>query len=273
LRGACAFRARNCSSAWAERRQARKRPRENRKTGRSGAERRLRRAIAEILALDLPIAGLLNNAGIMPSKAGRNSIGWDLTFTTNYLGPFALTEGLIPHLPDGTDIAFVVSAIEDPERKPAKLMGMRGGRFRSIEASVRGEWLPGGAKMPGIDAYATSKQCSLAAALALARENPQLRINAVEPGINPSTGLGDMNAVLRFVGRIMMRLPPFGRYRSTPEQAARVLTAVLTDRSRGTGIYYDEKGVPMTGSVLAADPIFQDHVVAQTRAFLARNIG
>lgn len=233
----------------------------------------VRTAVAEIVALNLPIAGLLNNAGIMPSKAGRNAIGWDLTFATNHLGPFALTEGLIPHLPDGAEIAFIVSAIEDPERKPAKVMGMRGGRFLSVEASARGEWLSGGTKMPGIDAYATSKQCSLATTLALARENPRLCINAVEPGINPSTGLGDMNPVLRFVGRIVMRLPPFGRYRSTPERAAQVLTTILTDRLGRTGIYYDEKGVPMTGSILAEDPTFQDRVLAETRTFLAPNIG
>jgi len=232
----------------------------------------VQRAVADIIALDLPIVGLLNNAGIMPTKASSNSLGWDLTFATNYLGPFALTQGLIPHLSDGAKIAFVVSAIEDPERRPAKVMGMRGGRFLSIEASVRGEWLPGGARMPGVDAYATSKQCSLASTLALARENPRLCINAVEPGINPATGLGDMNAALRFVGQVVMRLPPFSRYRSTPERAARVLATILTDRAGKTGIYYDEKGEPMSGSTVAEDPKFQDRVVAETRAFLARTI-
>lgn len=162
----------------------------------------------------------------MPNKAGRNGTGWNLTFATNYLGPFALTEGLVPHLPDGSEIVFVVSAIEDPERKPAKVMGMRGGRFLSVEAGARGEWLPDGAKMAGVDAYATSKQCSLAATFALAREHPRLHIDAVEPGINPDTGLGDMNAALRFVGQIVMRLPPFGRYLSTPAKAARVRTTM-----------------------------------------------
>ncbi|MHC5542413.1 SDR family NAD(P)-dependent oxidoreductase, partial [Singulisphaera rosea] len=52
----------------------------------------VRRAAAEIVALDLPIAGLLNNAGIMAMRASRNAQGWDMTFATNHLGPFALTE-------------------------------------------------------------------------------------------------------------------------------------------------------------------------------------
>ncbi len=234
----------------------------------------VRRAAAEIIALDLPITGLLNNAGVMPMQASKTAAGWDMTFATNYLGPFAFTEALVPHLPDGANIASVVSAVEDPERKPAKVMGMRGGRLISVEAGARGEWLAGGAKLPGVDAYATSKQCSLASTLALARENPRLHINAVEPGINPTTGLGGANAVVRFIfGQIVTRLPPFSRYRSTPERAANVMATILTDQSKKTGVYYDEKGEPMTGSTLAHDKQFQDRVVTETRAFLNKAAG
>lgn len=46
-------------------------------------------------------------------------------------------------------------------------------------------------------------------------------------------------------------------------------TAVLTDESDRTGVYYDEKGRPMLGSVLVRDPAFCDRVVAETRALLA----
>jgi NAD(P)-dependent dehydrogenase (short-subunit alcohol dehydrogenase family) len=88
----------------------------------------VRRAAAEIIALDLPIAGVLNNAGIMQMRATKNASGWDMTFATNHLGPFALTEALIPHLADGTNVVFVASGVEDPERKPAVAAGFRGGR-------------------------------------------------------------------------------------------------------------------------------------------------
>lgn len=226
-------------------------------------------AAAEISASALPIVGLINNAGIMPTKAGKTAAGLDLTFATNFLGPFAFTDALIPHLPDGANLAFVVSAIEDPERRPAKIMGMRGGRFISVEASARGEWLAGGARIPGVDAYATSKQCSLAASLGLARTMPRLHVNAIEPGINPSTNLAGTNMVVRLLSQILMRLPPFERYRSTPQRAGRIITDVLIDRSGRTGIYYDEKGEAMTGSVLAHDPAFQDRVLTETRLYLA----
>ena len=233
----------------------------------------VRCAVQQIIELKLPIVGLLNNAGIMPMKAKKSAQGWDLTFATNHIGSFMMTEALIPHLPDGANIVFIASAIEDPERKPAKVMGMRGGRYISAEASARGEWKEGGSKMAGIDAYATSKQCILASTMAFARETPRLHFNAVEPGITKGTSLGgeDTNAIIRFIsGQIMAILPPFSKYSSTPEKSAKIITKILTDESGKSGVYYDEKGQPMLGSALVQDPKFQDRVVAETRALLAK---
>jgi NAD(P)-dependent dehydrogenase (short-subunit alcohol dehydrogenase family) len=230
----------------------------------------VRRAAAEIVALDLSIVGLLNNAGIFPTRATKNALGWDNAFATNHIGPFVLTEALIPHLPDGAVVVFVASGVEDPERKPAKMAGFRGGRYISAEASARGEWKPGGSKMPGGDAYATSKQCTLATALAFARETPRLRFNAVEPGFSPESGLGrDANAFLRFLSKyVLSLLAPHIKYWSTPRLAAPVITKVLMNESGATGAYYDEKGHPMLGSALVRDPKFMARVVSETRALL-----
>jgi len=235
----------------------------------------VRRATAQIVALHLPIAGLLNNAGIMQMRTTKNAMGWDMAFATNHLGTFALTEALVPHLPDGANVVFVVSAVEDPGRKPAVAVGFRGGRYISAQASAHGEWVPGGAKKPGFDAYATSKQAILASAMALARETPRLRFNAVEPGLNPTTGLGgDLGAFMRLLQKrlvplIVPLIMPFMKILSTPKRAARVITKILTDASGRTGVYYDEGGHPMLGSALVRDPAFQDRVVAQTRALLS----
>jgi len=54
-----------------------------------------------------------------------------------------------------------------------------------------------------------------------------------------------------------------------PKRAARLATKVLIDASGQTGIYYDEVGHPMLGSVLVQDPKFQDRVVAETRVLLS----
>lgn len=230
----------------------------------------VRRAAAEIVALDLPVAGLLNNAGIMPNSPAKTAQGWDVTFATNHLGPFAFTEALIPHLHDGANVVFTCSGVEDAERKPAVTAGFRGGRYISAEASARGEWQPGGSSKPGFDAYATSKQGNLATVFVFARETPRLRFNAVEPGFNPGTGLGrDANGALRFLAKyVLSPLAPLIKYWSTPKRAARVITGVLTAESDATGVYYDENGKPMLASAQVRDPAFADRYVAETRALL-----
>ena len=233
----------------------------------------VRRAAKDIIDLRLPVAGLLNNAGVMSPRVTKNAQGWDMTFATNHLGSFALTEALAPHLPDGANVVFIASAIEDPERKPAKIMGMKGGRYLSAEASARGEWKEGGSKMPGIDAYATSKQCMLVSAMVFARENPRLRFNAIEPGITRGTSLGaeNVNIFVHFLfGHLMSIIPPFSKYSSTPKKSAKVIAEVLTDESGKTGVYFDEKGRPMLGSALSRDLKFQELVVAETRALLQK---
>ncbi|HTB36113.1 MAG TPA: SDR family NAD(P)-dependent oxidoreductase [Reyranella sp.] len=241
----------------------------------------VRRAAAEIVGLGHPIAGLLNNAGMLETQPTKNAAGWDMTFATNHLGPFALTEALAPHLPDGARVLFVASTVEDPDANPGKAVGYRGGRYISAEASARGAWQPGGSKVPGADAYATSKQCNLAAAMVFARETPRLRFNAVTPGLIPTTGLfgGDANSIggilSKYVTAALLPLcMPFMTFLSTPKHAARVITKILTDTSGQTGIYYDERGRPMLGSARVREPNFQDRVVAETRALLgvaARN--
>ena len=230
-----------------------------------------RRAAAEIAALDLPIGGLLNNAGIMSPHPSRSAQGWDGVFATNHLGPFALTEALIPHLPDGANVVFIVSAVEDPARKPAVASGFRGARYISAQASSRGEWLPGGSTHPGFDAYATSKQGNLATVLAFAREFPRLRFAAVEPGFNPGSDLGrDAALPLRVLAKyVLSPLAPHIKYWSNPKTAARMISKVLTGDTNRTGVYYDEKGRPMAGSKEISDPAFQDRFVAETRALLA----
>ncbi|SEE23698.1 SDR family NAD(P)-dependent oxidoreductase [Streptomyces sp. Ag109_O5-10] len=230
----------------------------------------VRRAVAQITELGLPITGVLNNAGIFPNRPGTNALGWDIAYATNHIGPFVFTEALVPHLEDGTQVVFIVSAVEDPERKAATMSGFRGARYISAEASARGEWKPGGSKLPGGDAYATSKQCNLATVLAFARETPRLRFNAIEPGFAPGTNLGrDAGLFLRLLSKyVLSPLAPLIKYWTNPGTAARMITRILTDESDTTGVYYDEKGQPMRGSAQVHDPEFNARVVAETRALL-----
>jgi NAD(P)-dependent dehydrogenase (short-subunit alcohol dehydrogenase family) len=234
--------------------------------------RSVTRAVDEIVALGLPIAGVANNAGIMTTKpGGRSAQGFDLSFATNHLGPFAFTDALIPYLPDGANVVFTSSGVEDPERKPAVASGFRGGRYLSAGASARGQWAPGGSSKTGYDAYATSKQGNLATVFSLSRQVRRMHFRAVEPGFNPGTNLGrDASPVLQFIAKhVLSPLAPMIKYWSTPEIAGRLIASVLTDPSDATGIYYDEKGRPMQASKQVSDPAFSDRYIAETRALLA----
>lgn len=231
-----------------------------------------RRAAAEIVAVNLPIAGVLNNAGMRESVPTKSAQGWDMTFATDHLGPFAFTEALIPKLADGITIVFVVSAVEDPERPLAKRAGFLGGRYISAEASARGEWKQPNSKMPGFDSYATSKQAALATAFEFARENPRLRINAVEPGLIMTTGLGrDAPLGFRLLVNVLFPLvQPFVKAMSTPRKGSQLLAKLTRNEVGATGIYYDEGGHPMTKmSSEIRDPQFKARVIAETRALLA----
>lgn len=46
---------------------------------------------------------LLNNAGVMPEERKLTEEGFELTFATNLLGPFLLTDLLLPRLREGND--------------------------------------------------------------------------------------------------------------------------------------------------------------------------
>ncbi len=139
------------------------------------------RAAAEVVSFNLPLAGLVNNAVVVQMHPTKNARGWDMSYATNHIGPLRLTEALMPYLPDAANVVFVVSAVEDPERN-RRICGFS----RRREANGN----QAGCTKPGFDAYAPTKQAMLAAALAFDRENPRLHINAIEPGFNPSTGLG-----------------------------------------------------------------------------------
>jgi retinol dehydrogenase-12 len=71
----------------------------------------VRRAAARFLATGQPIDVLVNNAGIAGTRA-LSADGFDLTYATNHIGPFLLTNLLLPRLRESTQgrIVNVASA-------------------------------------------------------------------------------------------------------------------------------------------------------------------
>ena len=229
----------------------------------------VRRAAAEVAALGLPIRGVLNNAGIQTADTLRSAQGWDLSFAVNHLAPLTFTDALVPSLADGTNVVFIASAVEDPQRTPAVRVGFRGARYLSAEAAARGEFVPGGSSHAGWDAYATSKQGNLATVFSLAREHPRLRFRAIEPGVNPGSNLGDLPPAARRLAKALtpalVVLPHF----TTSARAAKIIVRIVTDPSDASGTYYDENGAPMGGSTQIRDAAFSDRYIAESRELLA----
>ena len=60
------------------------------------------RLAADLAEREPDLAVLVNNAGVLAERRERSSSGAELTFATNVLGPFALTELLLPALRAGT---------------------------------------------------------------------------------------------------------------------------------------------------------------------------
>jgi len=61
----------------------------------------IRRFANEFLESGQPLDVLINNAGVMPSAREHTAEGFELTFATNLLGPYLLTELLLPRLREG----------------------------------------------------------------------------------------------------------------------------------------------------------------------------
>lgn len=68
----------------------------------------IREFAAGFVASGQPLDVLINNAGVMPPERRHTEEGFELTFATNLVGPYLLTELLLPRLREGTDPRVIV---------------------------------------------------------------------------------------------------------------------------------------------------------------------
>ena len=191
----------------------------------------------ETAAIDL----LVNNAGIVSTLHRMSVDGFELTFATNHLGPFLLTELLRPRLRAGARIVNVASCAHlrgrlDPDtlRDPHALRDPRA-RYRPVEA------------------YNRSKLANVLHTFALARrlEGSGITANCLHPGV-VATHL--LPRWLRLVK------PLFSAQMLDAERGARTtLYLALSDEVAGVnGRYYDEFQRPQPASALANDVQLQE---------------
>eukprot|EP00884_Botryococcus_braunii_P009998 jgi/Botrbrau1/189/Bobra.0022s0169.1 len=140
--------------------------------------RSIKKAVEGFKGRNVPLHGLINNAGVGAPKgqAGQEtSEGIEVTLATNYFGPFYFTMKLLPLLKQSAHLA------------PARIVWHSSG----LEALGKVDWddLRGVRRNPsGLAAYSTSKLMDLMAAEEMARRfaRDNIRVFAVHPGVTNS---------------------------------------------------------------------------------------
>lgn len=116
----------------------------------------------------IQLAGLINNAALIPISHTMNSCGWEVQWSVNYLAPWLLSHWLKPSLLNGRIIHISSSAHHSVFERPGTI------HFQDIHFEKRDydRWL----------AYAQSKLALLLHAKVWTEQHPNIPIVNVHPG-------------------------------------------------------------------------------------------
>lgn len=203
----------------------------------------VRRAADELLAKDIPIDVLIDNAGVAGVR-GQTKDGFELAFGTNHLGHFVWTEKLLP-------------------------LVMRAPQGRIVIVSSRGHYRADGLNwdaftkpsqtISAFPEYCVSKLCNVLYAKELARRLAHTNVTtySLHPGGVASDiwqrRLGAFASVLKL-------------FLITNEEGAKTQTWCATEPSlsKESGLYYD-KCKAKEPSKLSLDVALQDELVRRSR--------
>lgn len=156
---------------------------------------------------------LINNAGLYKATRTLTAEGVETMFATNHLAPFLLTNLLLP-----------------------QLQASGAGRVLNIAAPSTSkldfENLQGEKKFSGLEAFGASKMANLLFTFEAARRfAPQVRVNAVHPGLVKSSIMQEAPAPLRWITNLLS---------TTPERAVQPIVRLALDPefSNQTGQFY-----------------------------------
>jgi NAD(P)-dependent dehydrogenase (short-subunit alcohol dehydrogenase family) len=181
----------------------------------------VRAAAAELLERLDRLDVLVNNAGITLRHPATTSEGHEAMWATNHLGPFLLTQLLLPLL-QASAPSRIVNVASDAHRWGRI-------RFDDLEASR-------GYGFMSFPRYGDTKLMNILSTRELARrlEGTGVTVNCVHPGA-VATNIGAPPKIIAAGTRVILR---------TPEQGARASLMVATDPALAdeTGGYFTHKG-------------------------------
>lgn len=199
----------------------------------------VRRFAAGILDEDRPLDVLVNNAGVMaPPKRFETVDGFELQFGTNFLGPFALTNLLLPAL------------LRSPDSRVATMSSLAaiGGRIRFDDL----QWEHG---YNGWRAYAQSKLADLLLALHLHRLSVEADWPLISTGAHPGYTRTNLQSAGRSLGRSKPAKPSDRAlpWTQAVEQGSEPLLYAAVGPAAVGGAYYGPSGAfgltgPTTGA-------------------------
>jgi NAD(P)-dependent dehydrogenase (short-subunit alcohol dehydrogenase family) len=206
----------------------------------------VRRAADDVLALDVTIDALINNAGIAGLQ-GQTKDGFELTFGTNHLGHYLWTEKLLP---------LVKRA---PQGRIVNVSSRGHYRAKGIDWDKLTKPTPTVSAMPE---YFVSKLCNVLHAKELARRLKGTKVTTYS--LHPGGVASDIWS--RRLGVFAVLLKPF---LISNEEGAKTQVRCATDPalSSESGLYYDEEK-PKTPNKLSFDEALQDELERRSREWV-----
>jgi light-dependent protochlorophyllide reductase len=187
-----------------------------------------------------PLHGLINNAGMqVMSGLEYTKDGFELTFGTNHLGHFLLTNLLLDKLTEPARIVVVSSGTHDPDTIDGKFNKplFLGAKKLAKPESEK--------EMAGMQRYSTSKLANLMFAYELSRRtaDKKITVNAFDPAAVPATNLlsSIKNPFVRWSLRASTKIfKVFGVKISTPKISGSAMARLLLDEKLNnvTGKYF-----------------------------------
>ncbi len=207
----------------------------------------VRRAAEGFLATGQPLDVLVNNAGIAGTRRLTKD-GFDLTYATNHIGPFLLTNLLLPRLR------------ESPQGRVVNVASAAHMMVKEIDWSVLERRRA--AKRSGFKDYAVTKFMNVLHAKELARRLAGTRVTtyALHPGAVASNIWRALPRPLQWLGKLFML---------SNEEGARtpLYCATAPELSTTSGRYYD-RGREARTNPLAEDATLAKELWDRTEALL-----
>jgi len=179
---------------------------------------------------------LINNAGTIAGKRQLTGDGLELTFASNYLGPFYLTNQLLPLL---------------SQQPASRILNVSSELYRNVKGGLNLADLQLERGFSASKAYAHSKLALMLFTFELRQRHTDIESFAIHPGvIQTSFGTGPESGMTM---SLMMKL--FGPMFRKPDHGARssVLLATAPSQDLDSSWYWSE-GNPAQPQPMASDP-------------------